>query len=218
MRERIPIEYTLQVSLYGHLLGVENVMIIVSFLEENDYKNPDDFKPSSENTMIYHFNIYEQHPDFEELLQEAENWWKQYIPTGISPEYLEKDNELIQELKERCFIDPDVTLQDILQPYEEILTKMEQIEQSELYKKYQQLQIEKTDLNKMLKKYFLKYKEKSKIKYNFEGENYNYDGRFIESSTIDKEQLQKDGLLEKYIKRVSMTFKVQPKRKKKRDE
>ena len=217
MKDGIPIEYTLQVSLYGYLLGVENVMIIVSFLEENDYKNPDDFKPSSENTMIYHFNIYEQHPDFKELLQEAENWWKQYIPTGISPKYLEKDNELVQELKERCFIDPDVTLQGILQPYEEILTKMEQIEQSELYKQYQQLQKEKSKQKKILEKYFLKNQKESKTKYDFEGENYKYESRFVENRIINKELLKQDGLLEKYTKSVSTTFKVQPKRKKKNE-
>lgn len=213
MRDGIPIEYTLQVSLYGYLLGVENVMIIVSFLEEKDYQHPEEFRPTEENTMIYHFNIYEKHPDFQDLLQQAKRWWEQYIPTGISPTYGEKDQELIQELKNRCFIDPDTTLEDLLKPYEDVLLQLEQIEKSDLYQQYQQLQEEKNHWNQMLKKYFLQYPEKNKTQYQFDGDQYQYEGKFVEMTTLDKDRLQQDGLLEKYTKRVSTLFKVRPKRK-----
>lgn len=48
----IPEYYALQAALYAYLLGVDSVMMVASFLEDKDYKAPEAFVPSSENTIV----------------------------------------------------------------------------------------------------------------------------------------------------------------------
>ena len=42
----IPEYYALQAALYAYLLGVDNVIMVASFLEPKDYEHPEKFKPS----------------------------------------------------------------------------------------------------------------------------------------------------------------------------
>lgn len=203
IRNKIPIEYTLQVSLYGYLLNVENVMIIVSFLEEEDYQNPEAFQPNEENTKIFHFNIYQQHPDFLEIIQDAKNWWSQYILTGISPRFIDdekKDHSLLQELKESKVLTLEkIDIQNELQNLEECLVHFERLKKEKLILEYLNLK-KKIDLTKEnIKKYIQEIKEESKNEYIMKGNNYNFIAKVSTMETINKDLLLKDGLYQKYV-------------------
>lgn len=208
----IPIDYSLQVALYCHLLQVEEALILVSFLEEKDYQEPEKFIPTPENTKIYTFNIYQQHPDFDFLIQEAEEWYHRHILTGISPTYTQKDIDYVQELKNGCFLPSDEELYHMTSNYEQLILRMNAIEQSPLFQEYQELSKQKTKMNKAWKQYFLNLPEQKK-EYFFYGDVYDYQVRFNTILTLNKDQLQQDGLLEKYIQRKTTSFKVIPLKK-----
>ena len=205
IRNKIPIEYTLQVSLYGYLLNVENVMIIVSFLEEEDYQNPEAFQPNSENTKIFHFNIYQQHPDFLEIIQDAKNWWSQYILTGISPCFIDeehKDKSLLQELKESKIIYPEkIDIQKDLQNLEEYLFRFEQLKNEELISEYLSLKKKIDSIKENIKKNIQEIKEEHKNEYILKGKSYNFIVKISTMETINKDLLLKEGLYKKYIQK-----------------
>lgn len=104
----IPEYYALQAALYAYLLGVEQVHMVASFLDERDYDHPENFKPNASNTIVRSFKLHERYPDFEtEYVGPATDWWKTHVETGISPEYDEKtDAEVLKALRT---IAPDVS-------------------------------------------------------------------------------------------------------------
>ena len=81
----VPEYYALQAALYAYLLGVDDVIMVASFLEENDYEDPKKFKPSAKNTITVEFKVSERYPDFAEKVARVEKWWEDHVDTGISP-------------------------------------------------------------------------------------------------------------------------------------
>lgn len=108
----VPIYYKLQACLYAYLLGFDNVIVTVSFLEDKDYPvdlgggkfdtSPTEaFEPSYKNTKIYEFKLSEAFPTFEDTyVKPALQFWKDHVETGISPEFDEKrDAEILKVLR-----------------------------------------------------------------------------------------------------------------------
>ena len=85
-----PEYYALQAALYAYLLGVDNVIMVASFLEEKDYADPTKYVPNIKNTITVEFKVSERYPDFEDKIKFVENWWAEYVDSGISPVYDEK--------------------------------------------------------------------------------------------------------------------------------
>lgn len=95
-----PEYYALQAALYAHLLGVDNVIMVASFLDEKDYADPSKYIPNIKNTITVEFKVSERYPDFVEKVAEVEQWWADYVDTGISPVFDEKkDAEILAALR-----------------------------------------------------------------------------------------------------------------------
>src|SRR5690606_34782245 len=95
-----PDYYALQAALYAYLQGVNEVVMIASFLEESDYDKPEDFIPSAENTIVDEFYVSERFPQFQAHIERVTEWWEQYVLTGISPPFDEKkDAAVLKELR-----------------------------------------------------------------------------------------------------------------------
>ncbi|EJW94560.1 hypothetical protein EVA_17333, partial [gut metagenome] len=108
--EDIPEYYALQASLYAYLLGVDHVVMVASFLEEPDYKDPTQYKPCVSNTIVKEFNVSERYPDFQDKVNYVDQWWADHVETGVSPEYDEKkDAEILKELRtNKIDVDTDI--------------------------------------------------------------------------------------------------------------
>ena len=48
----VPITYLLQGAEYCYLKGIDRIVFIVAFLQDEDYNHPENFKPTKENTRI----------------------------------------------------------------------------------------------------------------------------------------------------------------------
>ena len=95
-----PEYYALQASLYAYLLGIDNVVMAGSFLEEKDYEHPEKFVPTIENTIIDQFKISERFPRFDAHFHRAFKWWEDHIKTGISPNFDDKkDADILKILR-----------------------------------------------------------------------------------------------------------------------
>lgn len=93
----------MQATLYAYLEGVDNVMMIVAFLEDEDYAHPEKFVPTQDNTKVYMFNrsmVEIEGKPFTDFIKYAEEWWNYYVLQGMSPEFDEKrDEEILKELR-----------------------------------------------------------------------------------------------------------------------
>lgn len=96
----IPEYYAIQASLYAFLLGIDDVIMVCSFLDDKDYENPDAFVPSVRNTIVRPFKVSKRYPDFNRMIGQALDWWEKHVVTGISPDYDEKaDAETLKALR-----------------------------------------------------------------------------------------------------------------------
>lgn len=103
-QDDIPEYYALQAALYAFLLGVEQVYMVCSFLDEADYDHPEKYVPNGSNTMVVPFKLHERYPTFErDYLDVAIDWWKTHVETGVSPEYDEKvDADILKALRTKA--------------------------------------------------------------------------------------------------------------------
>lgn len=104
----VPIEYLLQGCEYSYLKGLDRVLFVCAFLQDNDYAHPEKFVPTTENTILVVKKIKDvmiemqdgKFITFEEAIEYCENWWKEHIETGISPEFDEKvDKEYLDIIR-----------------------------------------------------------------------------------------------------------------------
>ncbi len=189
----IPDYYGLQASLYAYLLGIDDVIMVASFLEPTDYDNPHLFKPSVHNTIVLSFKVSEKYPDFEELISKVEKWWLDYVDTGISPPFDEKkDAEILKALRTNN-LTPTSNIDDLIKEAELLKKELDDVNKS-ISDKEKRLK----NIKNQLKDYAIsKFREGDK-QVELQGNKYTWTVSKAVTTTIDKDLLQNDGLLDKY--------------------
>lgn len=189
----IPEYYALQASLYAYLLGVDNVTMVCSFLEDEDYREPQRYVCSSDNTITVSFKVSERYKDFDLLIERAELWWNHHVLTGVSPTFDEKaDADYLKELRKNNY-NPDTDEMSIIEEatklQEEINQHMALISDKEKRLKNLKEQIKEACLGQMtddLKQVAIK------------GSKYQWILTKSVSTDIDKKKLEADGILGNY--------------------
>lgn len=189
----VPEYYALQAALYAYLLGVDDVIMIASFLEAKDYDHPEKFKPSAKNTITVEFKLSERYPDFADKVEQAMAWWNKYVVTGISPDYDEKkDAEILKALRTNT-LSPETDIDALIAEAEglkaEVDTAMAAISDKEKRLK---------TINDVIKEHAMGQFREGDKKVEVKGSRFTWTVSRSEVSGIDKEALKADGLLEKY--------------------
>ncbi len=204
----VPEYYALQASLYAYLLGVDNVIMVASFLDPTDYENPEAFELSSDNTITYPFKVSERYPNFEiDYVNPALAWWKKYVEGGISPDFDEKkDAEILKELRKNT-LSPDTDISQLIAEAETLQSEIDDVSAT-ISEKEKRLKVVKD----LIKKHGIDQFRDGDTKVLIPGSKYDWTVSKVSSTGIDKKALESDGLLEKYST-VSDTYKIQPKLK-----
>lgn len=193
-KDDIPEYYALQAALYAYLLGVDEVIMVASFLEPKDYDDPEKFVCSGENTITRPFKVSERYPDFEKkYVKPALKWWEDFVESGISPAYDErKDAEILKALRTNN-LSPETDMAALVKEAEDLKTKLDAhaAEVAEDEKRYKVL----TD---MLKAKAIEQFRDGDTKSVITGSRYAWEIRKTERSSIDKKRMEKDGCLKKY--------------------
>lgn len=193
-KDDIPEYYALQAALYAYLLGVDEVIMVASFLEPKDYDDPEKFVCSGENTITRPFKVSERYPDFEKkYVKPALKWWKDFVESGISPAFDErKDAEILKALRTNN-LSPETDMAALVKEAEDLKTKLDAhaAEVAEDEKRYKVL----TD---MLKAKAIEQFRDGDTKSVITGSRYAWEIRKTERSSIDKKRMEKDGCLKKY--------------------
>jgi predicted phage-related endonuclease len=191
-----PEYYALQAALYAYLLGVDNVIMVASFLEEKDYEDPSKFVPNIKNTITVEFKVSERYPDFERMVAEVKSWWGEYVTGGISPVYDEKkDAEILAALRTHN-LTPDTDI-DALIKEAEGLKKEVDMTAAAIADKEKRLK----EISDIIKEHAMTQFRDGDKKIEIKGSTYTWTVSRSETTTIDKKALEADGLLEKYQKK-----------------
>lgn len=191
--EDIPEYYALQAALYAHLLGVDDVIFVATFLQGKDYDDPTKFEVTSDNTIIRRFSMSERYPHFDDLVNRVEEWHDTYVKTGVSPQFDEKkDAELLKALRTNT-VETNNT--------EEVIKAIELL-QERIDKHNLIIADDESNLKKL--KDVLKEKLQAEFRegdtnVEVQGEKYKFNLAKSTRETINKKKLQEDNLLDKYI-------------------
>ena len=207
-KDDIPEYYALQAALYAYLLGVDEVIMVASFLEPKDYDNPEKFVCSCENTITRPFKVSERYPDFEKkYVKPALKWWKDYVESGISPAFDErKDAEILKALRTNN-LSPETDMAALVKEAEDLKDTMERILAHEgipdMEKRYKVV----TD---MIKKAAIAQFRDGDKKVSIAGSAYNWEVSRTSTTKIDKDAMKADGILAKYTT-TEDSYRISPK-------
>lgn len=193
----VPIYYKLQAALYAWLLGFDNVVVTVSFLEDKDYANPEAFEPSYKNTKIYEFKLSEAFPDFKELyVLPALDFWREHVETGISPAYDEKrDAEILKVLRKNTVEPDDKGISKLIAEADRIQAAIDKAE-ARLEEKKSRLK----EIDSIVKKYMSGQFRDGDKKVEIAGKKYTWTLTKSVRSSVDTTALKADGIYDKYAK------------------
>lgn len=191
-----PEYYALQAALYAYLLGVDNVIMVASFLEEKDYADPSKFVPNIKNTITVEFKVSERYPDFAEKVAQVEQWWADHVDAGISPVFDEKkDAEILKALRtHNLTLDTDIDA--LIAEAEGLKTEVDKATAA-IADKEKRLK----EINDIIKEHAMKQFRPGDKKVEVKGATYTWAISRSETTTIDKKALEADGLLDKYQKK-----------------
>lgn len=191
-----PEYYALQAALYAYLLGVDNVVMVASFLEEKDYADPSKYVPNVKNTITVEFKVSERYPDFAEKVAQVERWWADYVDTGISPVFDEKkDAEILKALRTHN-LTPDTDIDALIAEAEGLKTEVDKATAA-IADKEKRLK----EINDIIKEHAMKQFRPGDKKVEVKGATYTWAISRSETTIIDKKALEADGLLDKYQKK-----------------
>ena len=203
--EDVPEHYALQASLYAYLLGVDDVIMVASFLEPSDYEHPEKFVPSAKNTITITFKVSERYPHFATMVARAKAWWKTHVETGISPDYDEKrDAEILKALRTNN-LTPSADLDALIAEAEGLKAELD-VTYASVNDKKKRLRVVTDQIKQTLMAGFREHD----VAVEHKGNQYLWSVSKIESDEIDQDALKADGLYEKYTRKKE-TFRVNTK-------
>ena len=91
----VPIDYLCQGMLYAYLDKLDKILYVSSFLQPMDYNHPDQYVVNDVNTKFTVKKLNEcflplptgENGTIELAIQYCEDWWKNHVDAGISPEF-----------------------------------------------------------------------------------------------------------------------------------
>ena len=188
----------LQASLYAYLLGVDKVLMVAVALEDKkgDYEHPEQVTPSYANGNVYidEFKVSERYPNFDMFIEKATAWWNTYVLTGNSPEFDEKkDIAILKALRTNSIDTTDLSY--LFKSAEKLKAEIEEVT-STISAKEKELKV----ILEQIKQLALAQFREGDTKVSMRGEKYEWVLTKSNTTELDKESLEADGLLEKYTK------------------
>ena len=208
--EDIPEYYALQAALYAYLLGVDDVIMVASFLEATDYDDPSKFVCSGDNTITRPFKVSERYPEFEKrYVKPALKWWKDHVESGISPEYDEKKDADILKVLRANSLSPDSDIDALVAEAEQLQDKLNKVAE-ETAADEKRLKT----LKDLIKEACMgKFRDGDK-QVIIQGSRFEWVTSRSTSLKVDEAAMKKDGVLDKYKTKETVTYKLTPKERK----
>ena len=190
----IPENYALQAALYAYLLGVDEVYMVCTFLEDADYKVPEDFVCNDANTFTKTFRVSERYPDMENKILFARAWWEDHVLSGLSPEFDEKKDEKILQALRFNHLNPQTDIVKLFQEAETLKYEIDRHNEeiADIIDRYK-------TVTGMLKEYMISQFNPGDKTATVEGDTHIWTCTKKSTSKADLKALKADGLYDKYV-------------------
>lgn len=191
----VPEYYALQAALYAYLLGVDQVYMVASFLEEKDYADPTQYVPNIKNTIVKDFKVSERYPNMAELVATVEKWWAEHVDTGISPVFDEKKDEEILKALRTNTLSPETDIEALIKEAEGLKGEIDKVSAT-IADKEKRLK----KINDIIKEHATKQFREGDKKVEVKGAKYNWSlARTIKDVTkVNEDAMKADGVYDKY--------------------
>lgn len=198
----VPEYYALQAALYAYLYGVDDVVMVASFLEDKDYQEPNNYTPNASNTITVPFKVSERYPDFTDKIAQVEKWWADHVVTGISPQYDEKkDAEILAALRTVSVDTENSDIGELIAEAEALETELDEAAKA-LKDKTDRLDV----LKKAIKDYALEQFKDGDKKVEITGTKYVFSVSKSEGKpkiVYDEKAMKADNVYDKYVSTVA---------------
>ena len=191
----IPEYYAIQAALYAWLLGVDDVVMVCSFLDPKDYENPEAFEVNVENTITVPFKVSERYPNFGNMIAQAEKWWTDHVETGVSPDFDEKADADILKVLRTNSLNPESDIEALMQEGEALQAEVDAVSAT-IEKKKKRLEA----IKKQVKEHMMTQFKDGQTKVEAKGSSYVWSLTRSTSTKVDEDRLKADGLYDKYSK------------------
>ena len=191
--EDIPEYYAIQAALYAFLLGVDQVYMVCSILQDSDYEHPEEYVCSEENTFVRPFKVSERYPNMHEIITQCTHWWNRHVKKGISPQYdEEKDADILAELRKNN-VNPDSDLAALVAEAETLIGRIDAIKAivSDDEKRLKKVQ-------EMIKDLLVNQFRDGDTKALVEGAHYTWTASLSSTTKYDADKMKADGVFDQY--------------------
>ena len=199
----IPEYYALQAALYAYLLGVDNVIMVCTVLEDQDYNDPEKFVVTGSNTFERPFKVSERYPDMAKTIKKVERWWKKHVEGGVSPKFDEKvDADILAELRKNT-LNPETDIAALVAEAEDLQDKL-----NEAYAALDKDEKRLTKLKDLIKEAAKEQFREGDKKVVIPGSRYDFTTSYSVSMKFDEAAMKKDGVLDKYKCKPAPVYKL----------
>lgn len=207
--EDVPEYYALQAALYAYLLGVDDVIMVCTILGDKDYDHPENFTVTQGNTFERSFKVSERYPNMAKTIKKVEAWWKKHVEGGVSPKYDEKKDADILKVLRANSLSPDSDLDALVAEAEQLQDKLNKVAE-ETAADEKRLKT----LKDLIKEACMgKFRDGDK-QVIIQGSRFEWVTSRSTSLKVDEAAMKKDGVLDKYKTKETVTYKLTPKERK----
>ena len=207
--EDVPEYYALQAALYAYLLGVDDVIMVCTILGDKDYDHPENFTVTQDNTFERSFKVSERYPNMAKTIKQVEAWWKKHVEGGVSPKYDEKKDADILKVLRANSLSPDSDLDALVAEAEQLQDKLNKVAE-ETAADEKRLKT----LKDLIKEACMgKFRDGDK-QVIIQGSRFEWVTSRSTSLKVDEAAMKKDGVLDKYKTKETVTYKLTPKERK----
>lgn len=193
-KEDIPEYYALQAALYAYLLGVDEVVMVCSILEEGDYEHPENYVPTVQNTFVRPFKLSERYPDMKKTVKQMQKWWKDHVEKGVSPTYDEKkDADILKVLRDNN-LSPDADVKALVKEAEELTAELAKVK-----KETDQSEKRLKKVKELLKAHTLEQFTDDVDTVTIPGEAFNWVCTRSMKDKLDTDKMKEDEVYDKYV-------------------
>ena len=207
--EDVPEYYALQAALYAYLLGVDDVIMVCTILGDKDYDHPENFTVTQDNTFERSLKASERYPNTAKTTKKVEPRWKKHDEGGVSPKYDEKKDADILKVLRANSLSPDSDLDALVAEAEQLQDKLNKVAE-ETAADEKRLKT----LKDLIKEACMgKFRDGDK-QVIIQGSRFEWVTSRSTSLKVDEAAMKKDGVLDKYKTKETVTYKLTPKERK----
>jgi len=204
-RNKVPVNYLLQASLYSKLSGIAKIVFVAGFLREKHYEDLHSWAPCEDNCAVI---VTDPMPDINDSMHTADQWYETHIVGGVTPPWNgddPKDLEIVDSLTRSLQGPPKKDLQELMEEYIEIENKMSEYDDTK--KILSEMKKAQDALKNEIKMHMTGMLADGQKKVTVDQSGHTFTLSVSEGMKVDEEKLKNNGIYDAYAEKTT-TYRI----------